>query len=63
MERRQLGNTDVRLSVLGFGASPLGGVFGDVTQASADEAVRTAIDVRFPFFIVSIPPSDDATTV
>lgn len=47
MDRRRLGKTSVELSPLGFGASPLGGVFGDVSQAQADEAVRTAIDVRF----------------
>jgi L-galactose dehydrogenase len=48
MEKRRLGNTDIYTSVLGFGASPLGGVFGEVTQAEADDCVRRAIDVR-PF--------------
>lgn len=28
--RRSLGNTGIDVSPLGFGASPLGGVFGDV---------------------------------
>lgn len=46
MERRPLGKTGIELSVLGFGASPLGGVFGDITQAEADQAVRTAVEVR-----------------
>uniref|UniRef100_A0A804K0Y1 NADP-dependent oxidoreductase domain-containing protein n=1 Tax=Musa acuminata subsp. malaccensis TaxID=214687 RepID=A0A804K0Y1_MUSAM len=29
LERRELGNTGLKLSCLGFGASPLGNVFGD----------------------------------
>lgn len=47
MEYRRLGKTDLELSVLGFGASPLGGVFGDIDKATAVETVATALDVRF----------------
>ena len=46
MEKRRLGKTDLELSVLGFGASPLGGVFGEVTRETAVETVATALDVR-----------------
>jgi len=61
MERRLLGKTGLELSILGFGASPLGGVFGDIEQAEADAAVRTAIDVRVALLLhslLSFPFSD-----
>jgi aryl-alcohol dehydrogenase-like predicted oxidoreductase len=50
MQRRKLGKTGVEVSVLGYGASPLGGVFGPVDQAEATQAVRTALDLGINLF-------------
>lgn len=40
---RKLGNTGVRLSVLGMGAAPLGGGYGAVSQDTASRTVAAAI--------------------
>jgi L-galactose dehydrogenase len=43
LERRKLGQTGLVVSVLGFGASPLGGVFrSDIDEADACQAVHEA---------------------
>ncbi|KXZ42197.1 hypothetical protein GPECTOR_185g280 [Gonium pectorale] len=42
LPRRPLGNTGLEVSVLGFGASPLGGVFGPVVESDAVECVHHA---------------------
>ncbi|KAK4535276.1 hypothetical protein CDCA_CDCA04G1301 [Cyanidium caldarium] len=47
MERRRLGSTGYTVSELGFGASPLGGVFGPITsEEDAVRAVREAVDAH-----------------
>lgn len=43
MEYRQLGNTDMQVSYLGFGASSLGSVFRATNDAEACEVVKTAL--------------------
>ena len=53
MQYRTLGKTGLRVSALGFGASPLGGVFGPVEQEDATRAVRTALDLGVNVFDVS----------
>lgn len=53
MRYRTLGKTGLSVSILGFGASPLGGVFGPVAQDDADRAVRAALDRGVNFFDVS----------
>jgi L-galactose dehydrogenase len=53
MRYRLLGNTGMRLSALGFGASPLGNVFGDLDAAEGHNAVRYAIDNGINYFDVS----------
>jgi L-galactose dehydrogenase len=53
MEYRTLGNTGLRLSVLGFGAAPLGNEYGDVQAAQGEFAVQTAIDQGINFFDTS----------
>lgn len=40
MDYRRLGTTDLIVSVLGYGASPLGGVFHDVDETDAIRSVR-----------------------
>ncbi len=53
MNYRRLGKTDMNVSILGFGASPLGNVFDKCTQKDANETVHFAIDQGVNFFDVS----------
>ncbi|HVW09004.1 MAG TPA: aldo/keto reductase [Bryobacteraceae bacterium] len=53
MTRRKLGKTDLEVSILGFGASPLGDVFGETDPAEGKRAVHLAIDEGVNFFDVS----------
>ena len=53
MTRRKLGKTDLEVSILGFGASPLGNVFGGVDPREGIRAVHRAIDEGINFFDVS----------
>jgi len=50
MEKRPLGSTGIEVSILGFGASPLGGVFGPVAQEEATRAVYAALDLGINLF-------------
>jgi aryl-alcohol dehydrogenase-like predicted oxidoreductase len=53
MRYRTLGKTGLNVSVLGFGASSLGGVFRDVDPAEGTRAVRRAVDLGINYFDVS----------
>lgn len=53
MKYRKLGNTDMEVSILGFGASPLGNVFDECTEKDGVETVHYAIDHGVNFFDVS----------
>ncbi|WP_018618926.1 aldo/keto reductase [Spirosoma luteum] len=53
MEYRKLGKTDMQLSVIGFGASPLGDVFDVTDEQEGFRAVHTAIDSGINFFDVA----------
>ncbi len=53
LEKRSLGRTGLTVSALGFGASPLGGVFGRVDEAEGIRAVHYAIDEGINLFDVS----------
>ena len=53
MQYRPLGKTGLNVSLLGYGASPLGGVFGEVEASEGARAVRTAIDRGVNFFDVA----------
>ncbi|EAZ79345.1 aldo/keto reductase [Algoriphagus machipongonensis] len=53
MEYRKLGKTDMEVSILGFGASPLGNVFDECTEKEALETVAHAIDHGINFYDVS----------
>jgi L-galactose dehydrogenase len=53
MEYRMLGRTQLRISVVGFGASPLGDVFNITDPAEGRRAVHLAIDEGINFFDVS----------
>ncbi|KAF7056942.1 hypothetical protein CFC21_064302 [Triticum aestivum] len=53
MELRTLGGTGLRVSPVGFGASPLGNVFGDVPRNVARATVRRALDLGINFFDTS----------
>ncbi|KAK1359154.1 L-galactose dehydrogenase [Heracleum sosnowskyi] len=53
MELRELGNTGLKLSSVGFGASPLGSVFGPVSDEVAIATVRQAFTLGINFFDTS----------
>ena len=54
MKYRRLGQTNLKVSVLSYGASPLGGVFGDEVNVEAGiRTVHTAIDHGINFIDVS----------
>ena len=50
---RTLGQTDMEVSLLSFGASSLGGVFHDFDEKRGIEAVHTALDLGINFIDVS----------
>ncbi|KAF9608568.1 hypothetical protein IFM89_010000 [Coptis chinensis] len=50
---RELGNTGLKLSCVGFGASPLGNVFGHVSEQDAIASVRRAFQLGINFFDTS----------
>ena len=51
--RRPLGNTGLHVSVLGFGASPLGGVFAPIDQDAGIQAVHRAFQRGINFYDTS----------
>ncbi|KAL1812089.1 hypothetical protein ACET3Z_022154 [Daucus carota] len=53
MELRELGNTGLKLSSVGFGASPLGSVFGPVSDEVAIATVARAFRCGINFFDTS----------
>jgi L-galactose dehydrogenase len=53
MRYRKLGQTDLEVSVLGFGASPLGNVFSVSDPVEGTRSVHQAIDLGINFFDVS----------
>ncbi|PIN04509.1 putative oxidoreductase [Handroanthus impetiginosus] len=53
LELRPLGNTGLKVSCVGFGASPLGKVFGEVSESDAIAAVRQAFSLGINFFDTS----------
>ena len=53
MQRRKLGKTALEISVLGFGTSPFGNVFGHTDPHDNQGAVDAAIDAGINFFDVS----------
>ncbi|HSN77859.1 MAG TPA: aldo/keto reductase [Anaerolineae bacterium] len=50
---RTLGKTGLRVSIVGFGASPLGAEFGQIDPAEGVRAVHTAIDHGINYFDVA----------
>ncbi|MVM36737.1 aldo/keto reductase [Spirosoma sp. HMF3257] len=53
MQYRKLGKTDLNVSTLSFGASPLGNVFDETNEAEGLRAVHAAIDQGINFFDVA----------
>jgi L-galactose dehydrogenase len=53
MQLRPLGRTGLQVSLVGFGGSPIGGVFRPVTPADADATVQAALDVGINYFDTS----------
>lgn len=53
MDYRRLGKTELEVSILGFGASPMGNVFDPVDEKEAISSVHLALDHGVNFFDVS----------
>jgi L-galactose dehydrogenase len=53
MEYRKLGNTGLDVSILGYGASPLGSVFRNIDESVGIQTVHAAIDLGINFIDVS----------
>lgn len=53
MRYRALGRTGLEVSILGFGGSPLGGVFGEVDQEECVQTVHAALDAGVNYFDVA----------
>ncbi|UCH27552.1 MAG: aldo/keto reductase [Trueperaceae bacterium] len=53
MDYRRLGKTELQVSSLSFGASSLGGVFREVDEVAAIEAVHTALDFGINYIDVA----------
>ena len=53
MKYRHLGHTGILVSELGYGASPLGGVFGEISVTDGIQAVHTALALGINFLDVS----------
>ena len=53
MQYRKIGNTNLEVSILGFGASPLGNEFGPIDVAEGERAVHFAIDHGINYFDVA----------
>lgn len=53
MLHRNLGKTGLKVSIIGFGASPLGGEFGAIDPAEGKRAIHCAIDRGINYFDVA----------
>jgi L-galactose dehydrogenase len=53
MEYKALGSTGLKLSTIGFGGSPLGNLFGDISADTASAMVRKALDSGINYFDTS----------
>lgn len=53
MKYNPLGKTGWSVSVIGYGAAPLGGAYGSFDEAEAIRSVQTALDLGVNFFDVS----------
>ena len=53
MQFRKLGKTGLEVSILGFGASPMGNVFDPVSESTALASVHLALDHGINFFDVA----------
>ena len=50
MQTRKLGKTGLEVSILGFGAAPLGDEYGTIEAAEGERAVHCAVDEGINFF-------------
>jgi len=50
---RELGRTGLKVSIVGYGASPLGAEFGQIDPAEGTRAVHCAIDHGINYFDVA----------
>lgn len=53
MQYRPLGRTGLQVSILSYGASPLGGVFGPIDESAGIDCVRRALDLGINYIDVA----------
>ena len=53
MERRQLGQTGLEISKLGYGAASLGNIYSEIDEAEGERGVHAAIDGGINYFDVA----------
>src|SRR5262249_49236601 len=53
MEQRTLGRTGLNVAVVGFGAMPIGGIYGPVDDTVSTKALHAAIDAGMNFIDTS----------
>lgn len=53
MKYRKLGKTDIEVSILAYGASPLGNVFGETDETEGFRAIQFAIESGINYFDVA----------
>src|SRR5262245_61190683 len=53
MEKRTLGRTGLQVAVIGFGAMPIGGIYGPVDDAVSTKALHAAIEAGMNFIDTS----------
>jgi len=53
MRYRPLGKTGLQVSIIGFGAAPLGGIYGPFTETECTQTVHQAIDEGINLFDTS----------
>lgn len=56
-QRRQLGNTGISVSPLGFGASPLGNVFGEINVSRWSSYLFLTTFCRSAFYLAGLMSS------
>ena len=50
MEERQIGNTNVKVGVLGLGCAPLGGNFVSLDSSQGAEVISSALEASITYF-------------
>ena len=53
MKKRNLGNTDIKLTSIGFGGAPLGNLFEELNEADCFDIVKKCYEMNINLFDTS----------